>query len=131
MLGSTPPWPVKPPSRKSFAASGRRPEAMPSFRYVAVDSAGQTQRGVMEAPDQATVIEKLQRQGQIPMRAELAGRRGFLDELFSIEFGGKRNLSRQDVADVTRELAIMLGAGQDLDRALRFLVETAASARVR
>jgi general secretion pathway protein F len=104
---------------------------MPSFRYVAVDSAGQTQRGVMEAPDQATVIEKLQRQGQIPMRAELAGRRGFLDELFSIEFGGKRNLSRQDVADVTRELAIMLGAGQDLDRALRFLVETAASARVR
>jgi|SRR5580658_42426 general secretion pathway protein F len=104
---------------------------MPSFRYVSVDSAGQTQRGVMEAPDQAAVIEKLQRQGQIPMRAEPAGDRGFLDELFSIELGGRRGLTRQDVASVTRELSIMLGAGQDLDRALRFLVETAPNARVR
>jgi len=104
---------------------------MPAFRYVAVDSAGQTQRGVMEAPDQAAVIDRLQRQGQIPMRAEPAGQRGFLDELFSIELGRRRGLSRQDVANVTRELAIMLGAGQDLDRALRFLVDTAPNARVR
>lgn len=104
---------------------------MPSFRYVAVDSAGQTQRGVMEAPDQASVIERLQRQGQIPMRAEPAGKRGFLDELFSIEFRRRRGLTRSDVTAVTRELAIMLGAGQDLDRALRFLVETAPNERVR
>jgi general secretion pathway protein F len=104
---------------------------MPSFRYVAVDSAGQMQRGVMEAPDQATVIERLQRQGHIPMRAEPAGKRGFLDELMSIEFGRRRSLTKQDVAAVTRELAIMLDAGQDLDRALRFLVETAPNERVR
>jgi general secretion pathway protein F len=103
---------------------------MPSFRYVAVDSAGQTQRGVMDAPDQAAVIERLQRQGHIPMRAEPAGQGGFLDDLLSIEFGRRRGLSRQDVAGVTRELAIMLSAGQDLDRALRFLVETAPNKRV-
>jgi general secretion pathway protein F len=104
---------------------------MPAFRYVAIDGSGQTQRGVMEAVDQAAVIEKLQRQGHIPMSAEPAGKRGFLDELFSIELGGKRGLSRQDVANVTRELSIMLAAGQDLDRALRFLVETAANPRIR
>jgi general secretion pathway protein F len=104
---------------------------MPSFRYVAVDSAGQTQRGVMEVADQAAVIERLQRQGHIPMRVEPAGKRGFLDELFSIEFGKRRGLSAQDVTGVTRELAIMLSAGQDLDRALRFLVDTAANERVR
>ena len=103
---------------------------MPPFRYVAVDSAGQTQRGVMEAPDQAAVIERLQRQGHIPMRAEPAGQRGFLDELFSIELGRRRGLTKSDVAGVTRELAIMLGAGQDLDRALRFLVDTAPNKRV-
>jgi general secretion pathway protein F len=103
---------------------------MPSFRYVAVDSAGQTQRGVMEAPDQAAVIERLQRQGHIPMRAEPAGQGSFLDDLLSIEFGRPRGLTRQDVAGVTRELAIMLAAGQDLDRALRFLVETAPNKRV-
>src|ERR1700723_165878 len=37
---------------------------------------------------------------------------------------------REDVASVPRELAIMLGAGQDLDRALRFLVDTAPNKRV-
>src|ERR1700685_3751889 len=116
MPGSTPRSPATPRSRKSCAASGRRPEPMPSFRYVAVDSAGQTQRGVMEAPDQAAVIERLQRPGHLPMRAGLAGHVGFLDELFSIELGRRRGLTRSDVAGVTRELSIMLGAGQDLDR---------------
>ena len=38
-------------------------------------------------------------------------------------WGGRRS------PNVTRELAIMLEAGQDLDRALRFLVETAPNAR--
>ena len=104
---------------------------MPSFRYVAIDGAGQVQRGLMDAADQAAVIERLQRQGQIPMRAEPAGRAGFFDGLLSAEFGRRRGLTRQEVANVTRELAIMLSAGQDLDRALRFLVETAASPRVR
>jgi general secretion pathway protein F len=104
---------------------------MPAFRYVAVDSAGTMQRGTMEVADQAAVIERLQRQGQIPMRVEPAGKRGFLDELFSIEFGKRRGLTKTDVAGVTRELSIMLGAGQDLDRALRFLVDTAPNDRVR
>ncbi len=104
---------------------------MPAFRYVAVDNAGQMQRGTMDVADQAAVIERLQRQGQIPMRVEPAGKRGFLDEVFSIEFGKRRGLTKQDVAGVTRELSLMLGAGQDLDRALRFLVETAPNDRVR
>jgi general secretion pathway protein F len=34
------------------------------------------------------------------------------------------------LADITRELATMLGAGQDLDRALRYLQETAVAPRV-
>ncbi len=104
---------------------------MPSFRYTAIDGSGQVQRGTMEAANQAAVIERLQRQGHIPMKAEPAGKGSFLDGLLSAEFGQRRSLSRQEVANVTRELAIMLSAGQDLDRALRFLCETADSARVR
>jgi general secretion pathway protein F len=104
---------------------------MASFRYVAIDAAGLTQRGLMDAPDAATVIEKLQRQGQIPMRAEPAGNGGFLDDLLALEFGRRRGLKRQEVANLTRELATMLSAGQDLDRALRFIVETAATPRLK
>ena len=100
---------------------------MPSFRYVALDSAGQTRRGLMEAASEAEVVARLQRSGSIPMRAEPAG--GVLTGLLHREVG-RRGMSRQEVADFTRELAVMLSAGQDLDRSLRFLAETAKNRRV-
>jgi len=109
---------------------------MPAFRYVAIDRSGALQRGVMDAPDEAVVVERLRHQGSIPMRAEPAGGRNFFRDFFGADlsrmaWGGRRGLSRQDVANMTRELAIMLAAGQDLDGALRFLVETAPNRRVR
>lgn len=98
------------------------------FRYVAIAPGGALTQGVMEAPDEAAVVDRLRRQGCIPMRAEpAAGRRPRW--LPALPFRG-RGLRRQDTADLTRELAVMLGAGQDLDRALRFLIETAANRRV-
>lgn len=95
---------------------------MPLFRYVAIDRAGQVTRGTMDAPSEAEVVDRLQRAGSLPMRAEPAG--GWLRALLRTELG-RRGLGRQAVAELTRELAIMLGAGQDLDRSLRFLAQTA------
>ena len=103
---------------------------MPSFRYTAITPTGETTRGVIEAASEAAVIEQLRRQGNLPVNAEPASG-GFLAGLLTMEFGGGARLNRQDVANLTRELSIMLGAGQDLDRALRFLVDTAANPRVR
>ncbi len=100
---------------------------MPEFRYVAIDAAGQTQRGVMDAVTEAEVVARLQRQGSIPMRAEPAG--GALAGLLHQQVG-RRGIGRQDVTNLTRELAVMLAAGQDLDRSLRFLAETAPNRRV-
>jgi len=102
---------------------------VPSFRYTAITPAGETTRGVMDADSEAAVIALLRKQGNIPVRAEAAAS-GFLAGLLSMEFGGGARLKRQDVANVTRELSIMLGAGQDLDRALRFLEDTAPNKRV-
>jgi len=101
---------------------------VPSFRYTAVDPAGQTVRGMMDAATEAEVVAHLQRAGNIPMRAEPA--RGGWTNLLHREVG-RRGISRQEVTNLTRELSIMLGAGQDLDRSLRFLVDTAPNARVR
>ena len=100
---------------------------MTSFRFVALDPAGRTLRGTMDAGSEAEVVARLQRQGSIPLRAEpaTASWRRLLDREI-----GRRCMSRQEVADFTRELSVMLGAGQDLDRSLRFLVETAANRRV-
>ena len=102
---------------------------MTLFRYVAVEPSGRVARGTMEAPSEAAVVDRLRRQGSLPVRAE-PDRGGRLSGLLSVELG-RRGLRRQEVADLTREMATMLGAGQDLDRTLRFLGETAPNARVR
>src|SRR5471030_2611388 len=105
---------------------------MPTFQYRAIGPAGDVLNGTMDAPTAADVIARLQRQGNIPMRAEPARTGSFLGSLLHFETGGDgQSLRRQDVADIMRELATMLAAGQDLDRALRYLTETAPNSRVR
>jgi general secretion pathway protein F len=103
---------------------------MPAFRYVAVNADGRLQRGVMDASDAASVVERLQHQGHIPMRAEPAGRSGWLFDILSYDLG-RKSLRRQDTADIVRELATMLASGQDVDRALRFVIEISATKRAR
>ncbi len=95
---------------------------MKSWSYTALERGGRTVSGSMEAPDEAEVARRLRRAGSVPL--------GIVPAKASL-FGGGERLSGRDLAHVLRELATMLGAGQDLDRALRFLVETAASGRVR
>lgn len=104
---------------------------MPSFRWSAINGGGEVVRGVMEAPDRSAVVERLQRQGQIVLRADPADGRKGLADLLTIELGGTRALDKAALGEVTRELAIMLAAGQDLDRALRFVVDNTGSARAR
>ncbi len=104
---------------------------MPSFRWSAINGGGDVARGVMEAPDRSAVVERLQRQGQIVLRADPAEGRGGWAELLQLELGRTRGLDKAALGELTRELAIMLAAGQDLDRALRFVVENTRNARAR
>ena len=98
---------------------------MTAYRYVAVGAGGERLAGVMEAASEAEVIARLQRQGSMPVRAEPAGSGPRWAGLLHFDLGGRRGLRKQDVADLIRELATMLTAGQDLDRALRYMQETA------
>lgn len=104
---------------------------MTAFRFIAITPGGDTVRGTTEAASEAEAIAWIRRQGNMPMRAEPASG-GLLSGGLRIELGGlrRRGLRRQEVTNLTRELSVMLGAGQDLDRAMRFLVETAPNPRV-
>jgi general secretion pathway protein F len=104
---------------------------MPQFRWSAVSSGGDVLSGVMDAPDQRAVVERLQRQGQVVLRADPADRRRGVSDLLHIDLGKARGIDKAALAEITRELAIMLGAGQDLDRTLRFVEENTRSARAR
>ncbi len=84
----------------------------------------------MDAANEDAVIRSLQDQGSIPVRAELntgSGKGGG----FSLFGGAGQGLSKQELADITQKLGTMVGAGQDLDRSMRFLIETARNKRVR
>lgn len=100
------------------------------FRYIAIGPGGERLAGLMDAANEAEVIARLQRQGAMPVRAEPADTASRWPSLLHIDLGGRRGLRKQDVADLIRELATMLTAGQDLDRALRYMQET-ASKRIR
>ena len=104
---------------------------MGEWRYTAIDRAGQTASGRLEAADEAEVLRHLRRQGAIPVQLDPPGRGNVLGGLLALEVGRRDALTAEDVTTLLRELATMLGAGQDLDRALRFLVETAPNARIR
>ncbi len=104
---------------------------MPQFRYIAIGAGGAKLRGVLEADSEADAVARLQRQGSLPVHAEPVTQGGLLAPLMHAEFLPRRGLSAQQVADLTRELATMLAAGQDLDRALRYALETAPGSRVR
>ena len=101
---------------------------MPEFSYLAVSPTGALQRGVMQAEDAASVIEALQRQGSTPMRADPVQPAGLRRWLADQRRAG---MSADELAEFTRELATLLPAGQNLDRALHFMAETGITRRVR
>jgi general secretion pathway protein F len=103
---------------------------MTAFRYTAIGPGGERLAGIMEAATADEVIARLQRQGSMPVRAEPAEQARRWSSWLNLDLGARRGLRKQDVADLIRELATMLTAGQDLDRALRYMQET-ASARMR
>ena len=87
------------------------------YRYKAVNGAGESLDGDMEAASPEAVAQRLQAMGYIPLAVDAAASGG---GLFS--FGQRARVSQDDLAMFTRELATLLKAGLPLDRALEIIV---------
>ncbi len=104
---------------------------MPTFRYTAVDAKGKTVRGVTDAASKKAIADRIYGEGQLLTRAvEVGKRQTFLDFLHS-DLKIERAMSTAKLARLTRELAVMLAAGQDIDHALQFIVEISEDRRSR
>jgi general secretion pathway protein F len=105
---------------------------VPRFHYEAVAASGSLIAGEMEAPDRNELLARLQRTGHVPLRAEAAapaaatsGRR-----LAAAERWKPRAASnRVALAQTTQQLAVLLGAGLSLDRALDIAATTSPNTR--
>lgn len=104
---------------------------MPQFRYSAVDPAGKPMKGVREAVSASDIADWIHGQRCYLVRAEESGKHGRFRSVLELDIDFLRRLSKAKVAHFTRELAVMLEAGQDIDHALRFLAETSENAQAR
>lgn len=97
---------------------------MPKFRYTAVNPAGKHLTGIMEAVSIDAVSDHVHRQRCFLLRAEDLAKAHPFRALLDAELNFRPGLPKAAIALMTRELAVILEAGQEIDHALRFLVET-------
>lgn len=103
---------------------------MARYRFKAATTAGEVVEGELEGNDRGAVVERLRRQGHLPIRVEpLVGIGAERVGLHPLARG--QRLPSREVALMTRELATLLKAGLPLDRALALLHEMADGAAMR
>ncbi|PLZ01745.1 type II secretion system protein GspF [Burkholderia sp. WAC0059] len=102
---------------------------MPAFRYEAIDTAGRTLRGVLEADSARAGRAQLRTQGLAPLAVEPAASRAQGARSQRLALG--RRLSQREQGVITRQLASLLIAGLPLDEALSVLSEQAERDYVR
>ncbi len=105
---------------------------MPVYEFTALDAAGKTLHGVIDAESPAAARQKIRNQGNYPvsLRATedkaLLGAKGVRGLHLPFFLSGSRWIRAQDIHLVSRQLATMLGAGIPLVPALSNLIEQGA-----
>jgi general secretion pathway protein F len=91
-----------------------------NYQYRAVDAEGKTRLGQMASISQASVGEALARRGWVPIEIGLA-RQGARSGRWRWTFiwPGQEQVSARDLLFLTQSLAVLLGAGLTVDRALQ------------
>ena len=99
---------------------------MALYRYKAVNAAGDVAAGELEAANEAEIVDRLRDQGMMPMQVVAAA--GGKAQAGTTAATGRRrlftpkNVTRDHLLALTRELATLLRAGLPLDRALEVLI---------
>jgi general secretion pathway protein F len=94
---------------------------MSAFRYEAINAAGKTLKGVLDADSARAGRSQLRAQGLTPLLVELAASRSHGERSRRLSVG--RKLSQRELAILTRQLASLLIAGLPLSETLTVLTE--------
>jgi general secretion pathway protein F len=104
-----------------------------SFRYEAFGSAGELQRGEIEAVSIDVAIEALQGRGWLPVTAEASAGRNSATapSWLHRDLFAKTAVPDNDLAVATHELGTLLQAGLALDQTLETVIEVTESRRLK
>lgn len=103
---------------------------MPRYRFEALSYAGKSERGSVEGENVRAVRQALMAKQLVPVTIELEtewGKQRFWNKWFS----ENKPLSRADLAMITKQVAILVRSGVQIDEALSVLAEEASQAHVK
>jgi len=95
---------------------------VPRFRYTALEPDGRSVQGLLELASEGEVVDRVQTQGRLLLKVEADTGWSALRAMLGADLLAGRGLSLRRVAECTRELSLLLTAGQSLDQALRFTI---------
>ncbi len=101
---------------------------MAEYLYKAVTLSGQTVEGLMEGKDEASIVQGLHRLGYIPIRIELAEKKGAGLGLSGLL---PRRVRMGDLLIFTQELSTLIQAGLPIDKSLRILIDVTENRRLK
>ena len=115
---------------------------MPQYNYVAMDGSGREQKGKLTAPNEEAAALALKSKGLFPTSIKAANKTEKATAKAAPKPGQKKAggfnialgpmvINRKDLTIVTRQLAILLGAGLPLIRSLRTLEAQAKNPAVK
>jgi len=92
-----------------------------AFEFIALDSSGRQQKGVLEADTPRQIRSQLRDKGLTPLNVEAVIRKQSTET--SISFQRKRSLSSADLSLVTRQLATLVHASLPIEESLKAVAE--------
>lgn len=98
---------------------------MEAFHYEALDAAGRTVTGVVQADTPRQARAQLRAQGLLPSSIGQAHARDRARQIWA------RGISSGELSLMTRQLATLLGSGLTVEQSLNALIEEAADAKTR
>ncbi len=98
---------------------------MPLFVYKAVNASGEIIEGELQGNSKREVIDRLHALGHTPIRADEAGSKHGRPSLLDFQLSRGARLSQREIVEFTRQLATLISAGLELDRALQVLIDVA------
>ena len=105
---------------------------MPVYEYTALDKAGKTRNGVIDADSMVAARQKLRGTGFFPVQVKETSARAKEGRTIDISFRPFfRRVKKEEVQAVTRQLATLLGAGIPLVAALEGLIQQTGSASLK
>jgi general secretion pathway protein F len=98
---------------------------MGAYSYRAVDRAGKSQSGLLEAANAAAARQHLRAQGLLPIEVAESGQRGTGADTARAPSASwfRRGLGGRDLTLITRQLATLIGSGVRIEDALRIVAQ--------